>query len=205
MSENWSTFFHDAATLRQQAMEQRAKREAQQEKLAAADRDITSVSISKKDSITTPDSGVEHGVMTVHEGQINDGYDTPKVNEDELPDHLGMMTDGERAMSQRRYIEGAAVVRTYLRDFDQALDKAGEAGEINPAAGMMIMQGNLPNGPVVAYYLAKHQDELARINAMGPKQAQRAVLQLSEKLTRDYTIGLDQVDYATFRKLRYSN
>jgi hypothetical protein len=78
--------------------------------------------------------------------------------------------------------------------------------ELIPRAVINFVKAALPNGPLVARYLALHPVECERLRNMVSRgfitQAQRYTEKLSDQLAIDGSVGMDRDDYRTYRQKR---
>lgn len=93
--------------------------------------------------------------------------------------------DSKKAIEnhQREMLSNYAAVKDEIKeeydDWDDVLKKFGDS-PVSSSVYVAIL--SLEEGPRVSYYLAKHPDELDKLNALFPDQATREVIRLHDRL-----------------------
>jgi|SRR5579864_4566305 len=147
-------------------------------------------------SIVEQDGSIEHGAVT-----LRGDYPKAKDNSEMLDDAFAGMTPQQRAMNRANYDVGTLAARAAIPDWQETIDQPEL--ELAPHIGEMIVDGGIPNGPIVAYYLGKHRVEVERLNGMSRKQAQQRIVELSAKLVNNPEgVVLDTAPFRVYRKVR---
>lgn len=93
--------------------------------------------------------------------------------------------DSKKAIEshQREMLANYAAAKAEIKEeHDDWDDVMKEFGESPVSSSVYVTILSLEEGPRVSYYLAKHPDELEKLNAMFPDQATREVIRLHDRL-----------------------
>ena len=149
-------------------------------------------------SLVLPDGSIEHGEI-----QVRTDKPPAKAKPADGLDLVGAVTPQQAAAIEATYVSAAIAAQAAYPEFEQVL---AETKELLPQPVLNFIKTALPNGPVVALYLANHPVECARINDLYSRgfltKAQRYTEKLSDQLAIDGSMGMDKDDYRTYRQKR---
>jgi hypothetical protein len=206
MAEYWEMFFKPAAP--REATSGEVKLSSTTETQAALDDaaegrgrrepESTYTFTSVGPSLVLPDGGTEHGEI-----QVKSDRPPAKAKPMDGLDLVGSVSAAQGAAIEAVYESAALAAKAAYPDFEETL---AQTAEQIPVAVIRFIKAALPNGPLVARYLAGHPVECERLRDMVSRgfitQAQRHCESLSDKLAVDASFGMDADDYRTFRMKR---
>ena len=203
MPEHWSEFFQSATPKQQERAGIRLSSTTDSQ--AQLDHAVSSRQAGEPESFIyteiQPATPEQDGSIEHNEPRIV--TDAPEAEDkDELLENMIVpLTPEQQAAANANYQVALIAARAALPDFDETLNQPEV--QIPMSAHYMIRNSGIPNGPLVAYYLAKHRTECERLVHMSPKQVQARIVELSASLINNPTgVALDTAPYSTYRRVR---
>jgi hypothetical protein len=149
-------------------------------------------------SVQSEDGTIEHSEPEVH--AFRNGVSVERKLD---PGNFNCPVTRVTPEAARNFEIQCQAARATIPDFDEITKAEGQM-ELPVTAATMIA-GNLHNGAAVAYYLAKHPAEVARINTLNrtnPRAVQARMMELSAALATDESTGIDRKSYGEYSRIR---